>query len=398
MDEKLATLRAAFPALDGGLCFLDWGSTGLLSQPARKEVSVYLEEASACPGADAGWMHSRHATTRQEAREAAAAMIGAQAEEIALMESATAGLNAVADAVPMRPGDRVLLSAVDYPAVWLPWKRRRRRDEVELVFVPSRDGRLEAGDVLERLDERTRVVALSTQCWTTGALVDLETIGREAALQGTLLLVDAAQTCGVVPLDVRACSTAFLATSGHKWLCSPLGAGFLFVDRQRAPKVQPRSVGLLAGRPPRGSFLDWFQDPQAGPGDDPVFPATARAFETGGTPPYPGAIGLRAALQLLLEAGPARILEHVRDLGDRLIAGLDARDLQVVTPRDRQRRAGTVVFNLPGGVEAEKAAAARLREQGIAVSVRYCNGYGGLRVCFHGMNVEADADRLLDAL
>jgi len=252
--------------------------------------------------------------------------------------------------------------------------------------------------VLERIDERTRVVALSSQCWTTGARVDLEAIGREASMRGIVFLVDGVQTFGVVPVDVGACGIAFLAAGGHKWLCSPLGTGFLYVDRGKAARLQPQRFGLLSARPPGGSFLDWFQSPDAGPDDELLFPATARAFETGGTPCYPGAVGLLESLRLLSAAGPGRVLEHVRDLGDRLISGLDERGLSVITPRAREKRAGTVVFNLPGGPDAEKDLALRLRGRRVALSVRYCGGYGGLRACLHGMNTAEDVARLLEAL
>ncbi len=242
------------------------------------------------------------------------------------------------------------------------------------------------------------MIALSTIAWTTGALLDLATIADLARSRGILLVVDAIQTFGVVPLDLAKVPASFVACGGHKWLCSPLGAGFLWVHPETAARHQPPYTGFLSGRSPRGAWFEWFADPASRPDEEVLFAATARGFETGGTPSYPGALGLVETLRMLDGAGIGSILEHVRDLGSRLIDGLARRGFGVVTPREPGSRAGIVVFNAPGGIDAERKLVTALKERRIAVSLRYSGGIGGVRVSLHGMNDRREVDRLLAAL
>jgi selenocysteine lyase/cysteine desulfurase len=399
MSLGMSDLRAAFPALDEGLCFLDWAATGLLSAPGRRDVEEFLGGLASCPDAAATWMHLHYAPVRHEVRARVARLLGAASpDDVALVENTTAGLAAAADSIPLSEGDNVLLSAIDYLAVATPWKQRVRRDGIELRYVPPRAGTIEPADVLERIDARTRVVALSTVCWTTGAVLDLEAIARETRMRGIILVVDATQSFGVAPLDLARIPAAFVACGGHKWLASLLGAGFLYVNPLIAARHPALRVGFLSGRPPRGTWGDWFQDPQSSPDEEIVFPATGRSFESGGTPSYPGALGLRASLELLEGTGLGVIIEHVRDLGDRLMEGLDDLGLEIVTPRARGDRAGIVTFRLEAGVEAERELVERLRERRIVVGVRYAGGLGGVRVSLHGPNRVGDVERLLEAL
>ena len=394
----LADLRAAFPVLDDGLCFLDWGATGLLPESARRAIHGYVDELARCPGADATWMHAVHGETRQRVRQLVAGLIGAAPKDVALMESTTAGLHVAASAIALAPGDNVVVSELDYLAVAMPWKRRAEDAGIELRWVPPRDDAIHPDDVLERVDDRTRIVALSTICWTTGAVLDLDALAGPLRTRGVHFVVDGIQTFGTFPIDVRRTPVAFLAVGGHKWLASLLGAGFLYVDPSVAKAHRPGDQGFLCGRPTRGQWWEWFQDPLSSAQEDVVFPPFGRSFETGGTASYPGAIGLDASLSLFADTGVDVIANHVLDLGDALIAGLDDLGCDVLTPRDRRGRAGLIVFHVPGDADRQRDVAMRLRGDGVVVSVRYSGGRGGLRASLHGPNDASDVQRLLEAL
>jgi cysteine desulfurase/selenocysteine lyase len=398
MSTTLQDLRAEFPALAGGLCFLDWGATGLLARSVRAALTSYLDELESCPSGESTWMHTRHHETREAARRELGALLNAPANSIGLLESTTAGLNAAVSSIRLQKGENVLLAANDYLAVATPWKHRAARDQIELRWVAPREGCIEVEDLVAALDERTRVIAISTVGWTTGALLDLERLSVEARSRGIMLVIDAIQTFGVVPLDLEATPVAFLAVGGHKWLNSTLGAGFLYVHPNIAARHQPPYLGFLSGRAPRGNWGDWFADPRSRPDETIVFPNCGRSFETGGTPSYVGAIGLLENARLLRAVGPEVIARQVRQLGRTLMAGLDSLGLAVVTPKEERRRGGIVVFSAPGGPEQEATWIQALRAQRIIVSRRYCAGVGGIRVSIHGMNTAEDIARLLSAL
>ncbi|NRA97392.1 MAG: aminotransferase class V-fold PLP-dependent enzyme [Planctomycetes bacterium] len=395
---NLTEFRSAFPAFADGVCFLDWAATGLLSDPARRAIHRYADELVSCPSGESTWMHGVHGKTRSEARSVAGRLLCARAADVALVESTTAGMNAIGLVLPVRPDENVVLMSIDYLAVATPWKTRAAREGFELRWVGHREGLVTADDILAACDARTRVVAVSTICWTTGALIDLDTLAPSLRERGIHLIVDGIQTFGVVPVDVMRTPAAAWCVGGHKWLASVLGAGLLYVDPEIAATHQPSVIGFLAGRPARGQWWEWFSDPDSSPREDIEFPPAGRTWETGGTPSYPGAIGLLESMTLLDAVGVPTILEHVRELGTRLIAGLDHRGLSVLTPGEPDRRAGIIVFRVSGGGDAQRAAAAALREAGVVVSVRFSDGVGGIRVSLHGPNDEADVDRLLAAL
>jgi len=393
-----ADLRRAFKAYADGLCFMDWAATGLLAEPARRALSRYVEDLAACPGQESTWMHGTHGQTRNDVRVVAARMFASRPEDVALVESTTAGLNTVASVLPVGPGENVVVCSVDYLAVAMPWKLRAAREGFELRWTGPRGRGVHVDDILSLCDERTRVVSVSTICWTTGALVALETLAPALRERGIQLLVDGIQTFGVIPVDVARTPAAGWCVGGHKWLGSVLGAGLLHVDPDLARNASPELSGFLAGRSPRGPWWQWFADPDARLQDDVEFPPAGRSWETGGTPSYPGAIGLLESMKLLDAVGVAHIRDHVRELGERLISGLKARSLDVLTPGDPGRRAGIVVFRVPGDGAAQQAAADHLKQAGVVVSVRYGGGLGGIRVSLHGPNDATDVDRLLSAL
>jgi selenocysteine lyase/cysteine desulfurase len=396
---SLADLRAEFPALDGGVTYFDWGATGLLARSTRAELDQYFRVLAECPEASALDVHFRYAKVRNDARATLARLLGGSAQDVALTESTTQGIQIASECIRLQRGDNVLVYELDYPAVALPWVMRQRSDGIEVRFVPCPSGRFEAADLVARIDDRTRVVAVSTLCWVTGALTDLDAIAAETSGRGILLVVDAIQTFGVVPLDVRAVRASFVAAGGLKWLCATPGSGFLWVDPRVAARARPARFGFWSGQPStHRSWQDWLMSGEASLEDEVVFQAQGRSFETGGTPNYAAGVGLQTMGRLLERAGLPAILEHVRALGAELIAGLEDLGFPVVTPKDPARRANMVVFRAPGGRDRELRLMDQLQKRRIVVNVRWMKGIGGVRASIHGMNAREDVQRLLAAL
>ncbi len=329
---------------------------------ARQEGELDLEE----------WERTREGT-----RALAARLLNATPEEIAFAGATGDGLDIAASILPLQPGDNVILCDVEFPANVYPWLHLERKG-VEVRIVPHDGGGLTPERLAATMDRRTRVVTVSSVQFLSGFCADLPALSRLCKENGTFFVVDAIQSLGAVPLDVRAAGVDILAANGAKWLMAPIGTSILYVRRELARELPPSRGYYVAYTPPE-PYLEYSRQLR----DD------ARRFEVN-SPNVIGIYGLRAALSLLLEVGIERIHERILDLTDRLIAGLDALGIEMLTPRRRERRAGIVTIR----TEDPAGDLARLKEAGVVIALR--EGY--LRISPHFYNTPAEIDRLLELL
>jgi selenocysteine lyase/cysteine desulfurase len=387
--------RQHFPGLHDKT-FLDAACVSLAPRPAVEAIEKFLDLAMICPLESSTHHHIFMDEMRAAARPACAALIAAHDDEIALVESTTHGLSLAADAIPLEPGDRVLLSDLEFLQVAVPWTQKRK-DGIEIDVVPNHKGEVRAEDFAARITPRTRVITVSTVQWTNGYRLDLAAFSRLCRERGVWLVVDAIQQLGAVPLSVKQTPVDILSCGGHKWLNSPFGCGFLYINRGSQARLRPPTAGYLDIEDPAGGWGEYFQTPAITPVQDYRYVQTARRFETGGTANYPGAVGLAASLKLIQELGPERIEAHIHGLTDSLLRGLDKLGIEVVTPRAVQNRSGIITFSV-GTAEQNVALMTRLQERKILVSVRYTSGVGGIRVSCHFYNSQEDVERLLNAV
>src|SRR5437588_3623524 len=378
--------------------FLDAACVSLAPRPAIEAIEKFLGLTMICPLDSSTHHHIFMDEMRAAARPAAGRLINAHDDEIALVESTTHGLTLAAQSIPLEPGDRVLISDLEFLEVAVPWVQKTARKEgIEIDVVANRNGEVRVEDFAERLTPRTRVVAVSTVQWTNGYRLDLAALSRLCHERGIWLVVDAIQQLGAIPLDVRETPVDILACGGHKWLNAPFGCGFLYVNRKRLPELRPPLAGYLGIEDPPGGWGEYFQTPSTTPVKQYAFVKTARRFETGGTSNYPGAVGLAASLKLIHELGPDRIAQHILQLTDQLLAGLNELPVKLVTPRAPENRSGIVTFSV-GSAEENVKLMHRLQEKKILVSVRYTSHVGGIRVSCHFYNSAEDIENLLAEL
>ncbi|HST57406.1 MAG TPA: aminotransferase class V-fold PLP-dependent enzyme, partial [Longimicrobium sp.] len=224
--------------------WLNAASMGPLPERARLAVEAYNRRRSD--------IHSLRADDFEplmgRARRAAARLVGADADEIALLPNTSHGLNLAALSLPLEPGRRVLVSDREFPANVYPWLALRELRGARVDVVPA-DARGNP-DEARLLDELARgdvgILAISAVQFTSGWVADLETLGRACRQNGAFLVVDAIQALGQVPVDVRAWDVDVLATGCHKWLCSPFGTGFTYVRRELVERMEPRVIGWSA--------------------------------------------------------------------------------------------------------------------------------------------------------
>jgi cysteine desulfurase/selenocysteine lyase len=387
--------RQHFPGLLDKI-FLDAACVSLAPRPAVEAIEKFLDLTMICPLESSTHHHIFMDEMRAAARPACADLIGAHSDEIALVESTTHGLSLAADAIPLQAGDRVLLSDLEFLQVAVPWTQKKK-DGIEIDVVPNHQGEARAEDFEACITPRTRVLAISTVQWTNGYRLDLAAFSRLCRERGIWLVVDAIQQLGAIPLSVRETPVDILACGGHKWLNSPFGCGFLYINRESQARLHPPTAGYLDIKDPDGGWGEYFQTPSIMPVQNYEYVQTARRFETGGTANYPGAVGLAASLKMIQDLGAEKIEMHIRGLTDSLLKGLDALGIEVITPRAPHNRSGIVTFSVGTAVQ-NVGLMTRLQERKILVSVRYTSHVGGIRVSCHFYNSQEDIERLLEAV
>jgi selenocysteine lyase/cysteine desulfurase len=355
--------------------YLDHAAVSPLPGPTADRLAAWTQEAAA--SGDVHWLD--WAREVEALRTLVAGLIGAAAEEIALVSNTTHGVNLVAEGYPWQPGDNVVIPADEFPTNQYPWLNLGARG-VETRRVPTDDGRLDLNRLAAACDARTRVVSASWVSYSSGWRNELTQLAQVAHEHGALLFLDAIQGLGVFPIDVRAMGVDFLAADGHKWMLGPEGAGVFFCRREHLARLRPVGVGWSS---------------VAGAADfnriELVFKDTASRYE-GGSQNMVGLLALKTSLELLAGFGFPAIAQRVVALTDLACRRLVEAGAVVRTPRDPGHESGIVSFELP---DRDPLAVRRhCLAQGVVLSCRA----GRLRLAAHAYNNEDDIERLVAGL
>ncbi len=398
LQEKFAAARKSFPALQD-IVFLDAACVSLISQPVYEAVHDFLEMCLHPAAEDASLHHIEMDRLRNQAVEAAAQLLNAEPEEIALVESTTHGLNIAANALPLQRGDRVLIADTEFLQVAIPWKMKEQSVGIEIVPVPSHRGVLRPEDFEQKMDARTRVVCVSSVQWCTGYRLNLAALSEICRQRNIYLVVDAIQEMGACPIDVKKTPVDFLVAGGHKWLNAPMGCGILYIAQKNIEALEPPAYGYLALEEPEGGWGEYFRTPAITPYSQWRFQPTAKKFEIAGTSNYPGAIALGASLAQINQLGIQHIYRHILGLTQKLHEALASVGAKVVSPAEPESvRSGITVFNYYDSVKQDQALLQKLLQQKIFLAMRYTSNLGGIRISTHFFNNEEDIDRFLFAL
>ena len=388
-------VRREFPALAHKV-YLDSACIGIAPLRAVRAVTDLVQGMQYCSAESGTDMHGRLNELRAAARPSAARLNGAEPGDIALMESATHGLKTAVESLPLHAGDQVLIPDLEFIQMGVLWQQLKDRGITVRTVPHDAAGRVGVDAVRGQLTRDVKVLALSSVQWTNGFRADLAALSELCRDRGVWLVVDAAQHLGALPLNVRRTPVDILVCGGHKWLCSPFGAGFMYLDPAVRSRLRRPLAGFFAARPPARTWGEAFLRTDLTPLRDYEFSEDAYAWETGGTGNYPGAVGLSAALSLFLELRPHRVEAHLRTLTDYLVEGLDRLGLTVVSPREARHRSGILTFGT-GDPGTDLSLLRSLLAAGVAVSVRHMSGVGGVRVSCHVYNTPGDLDALLEA-
>jgi cysteine desulfurase / selenocysteine lyase len=369
---NLESYRAEFP-ITAQHAFL---SHAAVSTPSRRITQAVIDHLTQAQHEPFDRLRERVLGLGEQFKQRVGRLINAATpgDEIVAMQNVALGINTAANSLPLHAGDNVLVLDGDYPANMYPWLNLAHRGVLTKI-VPQRNGGLDLEVLRSRIDNRTRVIALSTAMFATGFRNDIAAVGALCRERGIFFVVDAIQTLGAFPLDVQACGIDMLACGAQKWLLALPGAGFLYCRHELLDQLQPGAyVGTTSTVDPF-NFLDYNFTLQP----------SAERFSLG-TPNFVGTIALSESIHMLLAIGADVIAERIVQLTNVLVDDLQARGYRIITNLAPENRSGIIIVEMPD----PQAAYERLLDANVVTAVRGA----GLRIAPHFYNSTDDVLRV----
>jgi len=350
-------VRPDFPVTER-LIYLNHAAVAPLVRPASDRMRWLAEDACLH-----GSLHFDEWLAAYESlRTAAAQLIGAHRDEIALVKNTSEGISTVALGLDWKSGDRIVAFREEFPANMYPWQRLAPRG-VAIDWLSIYDPL----DAIDRAARGAKLLAISYVNYLSGHRVDLNAIGEICHRHGVFFFVDAIQGLGVFPLDVQKAHIGALAADGHKWLLGPEGCGILYLRREWLDRIEPVEFGWtnVAG------FADYASR-------DLTLRRDAARYECG-TLNTIGIFGLEASMRYLLMTGIERVGEAVLALSAQLIAGARSLGYEVLGENHPNTRSGIVTIRREG--TDSRLLVSRLKDAGIIAAPR--QGYVRLSPHFY---------------
>jgi cysteine desulfurase/selenocysteine lyase len=328
-------------------------------------------------GPDAPQISDYVVSLLEELRTRLAHLINCDRNEVVLVQSTTEGLNMVANGIGWQKGDAIVVRGgrQEHYANYLPWVSLSEKKGVQLrELAVDESGYFDIGELEKSMNE-ARLVTMSHALYNTGAIMPLEEVGRIAKEKNALFCVDAAQSAGTIPIDVKKIGCHFMAFPGFKWLCGPTGIGALYCSRKASEMLMPPAIGIESAALSDQNVIAYFEMPtrlQAG-------------FRN-----FPGSAGLEASLRYILRVG----LEQVRKRNMKVANVL--RDeigkipgVRLYGPNDESMRTSIVTFMAPAD---SSALVKKLEQNSIIFAARDVGGgKKAVRAAPHFFNNEEEA-------
>ena len=360
-------IRKQFPVTENST-YLNAAAAGPLSRGTSQAASEYYRQMM--EDGDIHW--DEWLRKREDVRRKVAAFINAEPDEIALTTNTSSGMNVIVDALEGR--GEVISCDLEFPVSTLPWIHRG----ITVKLVKSVEGEVSIDDIQGAMTEHTGVISLSHVQFSNGFRSDLEELGN--AKGNHALVVNAAQSAGAFEIDVKRMKIDALSATGHKWMLSGYGSGFVYLSRELLERSRPRAIGWLSVEEPyelKNTQVDLRHD------------AAARVEL--GCPHFAGMFALGASIEMMASIGIKNIQEHVLELNRYLTERLTAAGWKVLSPisDERARSAETLV-----AVDEPARVVAGLARQNVIVTEKP----QGIRVATHFFNNDEDIERLIEAL
>jgi len=362
--------------------YLNSASISLMPQPAIDKMLEF--ERRITSGGTIGFDEEAETQALENARSEAALLLGARNDEIAVLSSASEGICSFAWCMDLKSGANVVSTDADFPSVVYPWMRLAQERAIEVRLAENKDGRVSEQQLEKLVDDRTAVLSISHVEYGTGQRFDLHWLSEIAHRHGALLLVDATQSAGLMPIDVHKDGIDALVAGGYKGLLGPFGAAIFYLKQELSEKLKPPLVGWRSTPVPYDLDATTMR-----------FADGAKKFEYS-TMSYASAVGLAKSMQYLRNIGPTSVAEHVLSLTKRFINMIEIDQTlpasTTLTPKDERSHASIASFRFTD--RDQSAITAGLFRRNVIVSQRF----NGVRFSFHIYNTEQDLLRAEEAL
>lgn len=359
--------RALFPALQK-MIYLNTAAMTVGSIPARQAYELAVTQWSE---GTFKWTEAEEAG--EESRRIVAVMIGASANEIAIVPTVSIGAGIVAAQLgPAKPGENIIVADFEFTSNFFPWLSLRNLG-YDVRIVQSAEGIAAPDSYAALADSKTRIIAVSAVQSSSGYRINLPELRKIADRSGAWLFVDACQAIGAVPVDVRLDGIDFLATTSHKFMLGSRGMGYLFVRRELIDQCRSILPGWKAAQKPMESFY--------GPAME--LSKTASKFDT--SLMWFAALAERESLRIFEQVGLTTVLEYNKRLSNRLHEKLvkSNTSFKPFPPGNR-----STIVSVP--VADPDQTMKRLRDSHVVASLRA----GRIRLSLHFYNTEKEIDRV----
>ncbi len=359
-------VRKQFP-VTAGVVYLNTAAAGPLARRVMEAASGYYRQMM-----DDGDVHWDHWLLRRETvRKQIAEFINAEPDEIGLTTNTSSGMNVIVDALEGR--GEVVSCDLEFPVTTIPWMNRR----IPVHLVKNVEGEIQLDDIRRLMTNRTGIISLSHVQFSNGFRIDLEELGKYK--DDHALVVNASQSAGVFQIDVKRMHVDALCATGHKWMLSGYGSGFVYLSRELLANSKPRSIGWLS-----------VEDPYADRNNEIHLRHDAAARAEMGCPHFAGIFAVGASVEFMQEIGLGNIEERALSLNRHLTAKLIESGWQVLSPLRNEaiRSAETLV-----AAENPARVVSELAERGVIVTKKP----QGIRVATDFFNDEGDIERLIEA-
>ncbi|MGI8742328.1 MAG: aminotransferase class V-fold PLP-dependent enzyme [Bryobacteraceae bacterium] len=368
-SHQIAELRAHFPILQDRT-YLYSCSQGALCDAVQAGMTEYADSWRTSVLPWDGWIEKY-----EEIRVAFAHFIHAKPEEVAVITSASAGINPIANALQFDGRNGVVMGEFEFPTMGQIWLAQQVRG-AEIEFLKAIGDSIPVNSYEQAIDRRTKIVPLTQVSFVNGFRSDVAAITRIAHDNGALVFLDGYQDCGTRPIDVKALDVDFFVTGTLKYLLGPPGLAFLYVREDHIEKLKPTLTSWMAQQE-----VFAFNPKVLNPA------STARRFE-GGSPPIPNIYTALPALAFLCRVGLSNVAAQIESLVRAFMQGARDLGIQIKTPADS---VGPLIV-----LRCKDATAmtAKLLERNIVTS----NRHDGVRFAFHFYNNMDDVNAALAAL